>query len=264
MSFAPAERQNRSCPVRNSFVFQTMTVMAPDDELMIPLPHSRMHLSLVDISQNLHLPLPQAAKQMSMSPALLKRFCRHYGIKRWPYRKAHSVSRQLLLLQHSSRTTFSAKLAEGIASLRKLRTTVFAKLQYTTLDPLIFQYIPLPLVPTIQLAQNSPSDDSSSPASAIVPTSPFEASSTTTPQTASIVPQDEEVSLQPLIDVHEDATVPAASTPESTLDSALQFLLESLPADSSEALMSFTSLAPLEPATDLPLVNFEEMGSLLY
>eukprot|EP00698_Gefionella_okellyi_P006289 TRINITY_DN15672_c0_g1_i1.p1 TRINITY_DN15672_c0_g1~~TRINITY_DN15672_c0_g1_i1.p1 ORF type:complete len:276 (-),score=48.57 TRINITY_DN15672_c0_g1_i1:79-798(-) len=110
-----------------------------------PLPHSRMNLSIDEMAQQLHLPLPQAAKELGMSPALLKRFCRHYGLKRWPYRKAQSVSRQLLQLQSIPKAVASPKLQEGIDWLKKLRYSVFQHITETTLDNLILKLIPLAL-----------------------------------------------------------------------------------------------------------------------
>ena len=52
-------------------------------------------VSVDDIRQVLHLPAVEAAKELSMSARTLRRYCRKFGIKRWPYRKLGLVSAEI-------------------------------------------------------------------------------------------------------------------------------------------------------------------------
>ena len=64
-------------------------------------------VSVDDIRQVLHLPAVEAAKELSMSARTLRRYCRKFGIKRWPYRKLGLVSaeiRKRIHLNHAEET----------------------------------------------------------------------------------------------------------------------------------------------------------------
>jgi len=45
------------------------------------------------VSRYFHLPMKQAAKELRIGEAPLKRVCRRLGINRWPYRKLQSWER---------------------------------------------------------------------------------------------------------------------------------------------------------------------------
>ncbi|KAL0491257.1 hypothetical protein AKO1_009967 [Acrasis kona] len=56
---------------------------------MPPQPKKRPPLS--EITKRFHLPLLKAAEDLGVCQTLLKKFCRQYGITRWPYRKIKSL-----------------------------------------------------------------------------------------------------------------------------------------------------------------------------
>ena len=60
--------------------------MAPHNGHEPRLGHQLL-VSVDDIRQVLHLPAVEAAKELSMSARTLRRYCRKFGIRRWPYRK---------------------------------------------------------------------------------------------------------------------------------------------------------------------------------
>ncbi|KAL9654440.1 hypothetical protein ABK040_010463 [Willaertia magna] len=47
--------------------------------------------ALEEIMLRFHLPLQKAAEDLGICQTLLKKFCRQYGINRWPYRKIKSI-----------------------------------------------------------------------------------------------------------------------------------------------------------------------------
>lgn len=59
---------------------------------MPPQPKKRPPLS--EITKRFHLPLLKAAEDLGICQTLLKKFCRQYGINRWPYRKIKSLFMQ--------------------------------------------------------------------------------------------------------------------------------------------------------------------------
>lgn len=50
--------------------------------------------SIEEIKEHFHLPLDQAAPALDICETKLKKLCREYGIKRWPYRTIKSESKQ--------------------------------------------------------------------------------------------------------------------------------------------------------------------------
>nr|GME04307.1 protein RKD1-like [Ipomoea batatas] len=59
--------------------------------------------SLDTISPLFHLPASQAAKELNVSEDKLTKMCKKLGVKRWPYRKLHSLDNLLENLQHLSK-----------------------------------------------------------------------------------------------------------------------------------------------------------------
>ncbi|TXG66638.1 hypothetical protein EZV62_007913 [Acer yangbiense] len=47
-------------------------------------------LTLQDLAQFFHLPIEKASKKLRLSPTVVKKICRRYGVFRWPYRKKKS------------------------------------------------------------------------------------------------------------------------------------------------------------------------------
>jgi len=62
-------------------------------------------LSLMEITQHFNLPLEEAAKKLGVCVATLKRTCRNYHIKRWPYRKLRAVERRQSILEKGGHLT---------------------------------------------------------------------------------------------------------------------------------------------------------------
>ena len=53
---------------------------------------SRVHVNWPMITRYFHLPLLHAAHCMGISDSTLKKICRKFGLKRWPYRKYPDTS----------------------------------------------------------------------------------------------------------------------------------------------------------------------------
>ncbi|KAG2386612.1 hypothetical protein C9374_002356 [Naegleria lovaniensis] len=77
---------------------------------MPPTPKKKPTLD--EISQRFYLPLQKAADDMGICQTLLKKFCRQYGISRWPYRRIRSI----LLKENDTidEETFKLRVAEFI------------------------------------------------------------------------------------------------------------------------------------------------------
>ena len=94
-------------------------------------------LSLADIVQYFHLPLEEAAKQLRVCVATLKRSCRDHGIRSWPFRKLRAIKRRKAILSNGGRLTPSqqAVLQQCEESIAKLRTGALAQVEFIpTLD----------------------------------------------------------------------------------------------------------------------------------
>lgn len=50
------------------------------------------NITLETLSLLYHLPTQEAAKKLEVCPTIFKRICRKQGLKRWPYRKIHSIN----------------------------------------------------------------------------------------------------------------------------------------------------------------------------
>ncbi|XP_027356920.1 uncharacterized protein LOC113866238 [Abrus precatorius] len=59
----------------------------------------RMELS--DFSDYFHLPIEEASRQVSLCPTVVKKICRRAKLKRWPYRKVKSITKQIGLLRRA-------------------------------------------------------------------------------------------------------------------------------------------------------------------
>lgn len=54
-------------------------------------PQPKRRPPLEEITKRFHLPLLKASEELGICQTLLKKFCRQYGITRWPYRKVQHL-----------------------------------------------------------------------------------------------------------------------------------------------------------------------------
>nr|GMD81931.1 protein RKD2-like [Ipomoea batatas] len=69
------------------------------------------------VSRYFHLPMKQAAKELRIGEALLKRVCRRLGINRWPYRKLQSWERLAEDVQQFDKLQENAEKRETVKNL---------------------------------------------------------------------------------------------------------------------------------------------------
>eukprot|EP00698_Gefionella_okellyi_P024029 TRINITY_DN836_c5_g1_i1.p1 TRINITY_DN836_c5_g1~~TRINITY_DN836_c5_g1_i1.p1 ORF type:complete len:333 (+),score=65.66 TRINITY_DN836_c5_g1_i1:53-1000(+) len=98
-----------------------------------------IHLSLAQIARYINIPIPEAAKNLNVCVSILKRLCRDYGMRRWPFRKIRSVQEKMAVFRRTSIDSPSGKLAQSIASLRLLRETVLKEIPVTPIDDLLYR-----------------------------------------------------------------------------------------------------------------------------
>lgn len=70
-------------------------------------------LSLEELSKYFDMKIVDASKELGISSTLLKKICRKYGIKRWPYRKLQSVNKQIDSLQNSINQSVGTDVFSG-------------------------------------------------------------------------------------------------------------------------------------------------------
>ena len=71
-------------------------------------------MSLEELSAYFHMPSDQACKQLGIGLTVLKRLCRKYNIKRWPFRKMKSLDR---LIDNVKSGNLASKVNTTVAEL---------------------------------------------------------------------------------------------------------------------------------------------------
>jgi len=120
------------------------------------MPRTKIHRTADEISMHLHLPLAEAAKNMGMCTALLKRVCREHGITRWPHRQIRSISGQLDITAPGS--PFNPRLEQDLEALKQWRETTLKHVKTTSIDSLLYDKKPIrdPEPRNVPLTQSSP------------------------------------------------------------------------------------------------------------
>jgi len=105
----------------------------------------RKGITREELGTALHLPLAQAAKQFNMCTAKLKKVCREYGVRRWPFRKILSAQRYLEAKQRGQELSATSQedSLRVTQELRLLRDTAFAGTPCAILDRLLVEQLPL-------------------------------------------------------------------------------------------------------------------------
>eukprot|EP00698_Gefionella_okellyi_P025272 TRINITY_DN9204_c0_g1_i1.p1 TRINITY_DN9204_c0_g1~~TRINITY_DN9204_c0_g1_i1.p1 ORF type:complete len:248 (-),score=32.89 TRINITY_DN9204_c0_g1_i1:285-1028(-) len=158
------------------------------------MPPTKTHRSAAEVACYLHLPILDAARELGVCPALLKRLCRRHGLMRWPHRKVASITSQLRSLREASNAEPQGRLATDIMELRIMRETILANVGYTSLDALIYDYEPLPELETSSSDSDSVMMDVAPVATAvpltqqILPAIPHAASAATLPGISQLTP----------------------------------------------------------------------------
>ena len=74
----------------------------------------KSNLTLDQLSACFHMPSDQACKQLGIGLTVLKRLCRKYEIKRWPFRKMKSLDR---LIKNVKSGNLASKMKTSISEL---------------------------------------------------------------------------------------------------------------------------------------------------
>eukprot|EP00698_Gefionella_okellyi_P001922 TRINITY_DN11785_c0_g1_i1.p1 TRINITY_DN11785_c0_g1~~TRINITY_DN11785_c0_g1_i1.p1 ORF type:complete len:189 (+),score=13.48 TRINITY_DN11785_c0_g1_i1:77-643(+) len=69
--------------------------MAPRNPDRLRTPANKKMVTMEDISATFHMPIKQAAIHLKVCTTVIKKHCREYGIKRWPFRKILSVQKKI-------------------------------------------------------------------------------------------------------------------------------------------------------------------------
>ncbi|XP_077230920.1 uncharacterized protein LOC143863994 [Tasmannia lanceolata] len=81
-----------------------------------------MKLKLNDFVPYFHLPITLAAKRLNLCPTVLKKICRRFFLKRWPYRKLKSIDRKIANLKEDLAANKGGEAADSIkANIERLR-----------------------------------------------------------------------------------------------------------------------------------------------
>jgi uncharacterized coiled-coil DUF342 family protein len=80
-------------------------------------------ITIDDLREYFHLPLYDAAKKFGIGMTLLRRLCRKYNIKKWPYRQIESLckiiqSLEIALLDEKLSSNEQYHLIEKVQSLK--------------------------------------------------------------------------------------------------------------------------------------------------
>jgi hypothetical protein len=89
----------------------------------------KFHLTKAEIQQQFHLPLEEAAKALGICSSVLKKTCRHHGIKRWPYRKIKSLNKKKVSLEQSVKTFYNQyhKMKSQLEQVNKERKDILLR-----------------------------------------------------------------------------------------------------------------------------------------
>ncbi|KAJ0988466.1 hypothetical protein J5N97_006822 [Dioscorea zingiberensis] len=82
-------------------------------------------LQLTDLAEYFHLPIAEASKELSLCTTAIKKICRKYGMRRWPYRKVKSIDKMISNLLNKTGPEDTQNLAE-IEKLRERRAQICA------------------------------------------------------------------------------------------------------------------------------------------
>nr|GME20452.1 replication factor A protein 1-like [Ipomoea batatas] len=93
--------------------------VSKSDETIILDKRTSTTWSFDTISPLFHLPPSQAAKELNVSEDKLTRMCKKLGVKRWPYRKLHSLDNLLQNLQYLSKLKTYTVGKERVIELKK-------------------------------------------------------------------------------------------------------------------------------------------------
>ncbi|CAM9230162.1 unnamed protein product, partial [Choristocarpus tenellus] len=77
-------------------------------------------VTLRDLERYFEYPIEEVSRMMGVSTTIIKRLCRKYGIKRWPYRQIRSVNKSIKYVELLARTAQSPdrqRLQEQLVSL---------------------------------------------------------------------------------------------------------------------------------------------------
>jgi len=81
------------------------------------MPPATRKISYEELAKHFHLPLTDASIQLGVCTTVLKRVCRQYKIKRWPYRKIRSIDHTVEALKgfgdHMENVTTTVKKTRG-------------------------------------------------------------------------------------------------------------------------------------------------------
>merc|ERR1712166_531909 len=84
-------------------------------------------LTFQDLQTDFDQPLAAVARKLNVCTTLFKKICRHFGIKRWPFRKLKSLEKKIALLESKSpglkRTSALAVYQQEVQQIRTFART---------------------------------------------------------------------------------------------------------------------------------------------
>jgi len=90
------------------------------------IPKHTNDLSLEILQSFFHLPIKEAVNEIKICETTIKKRCRDFGIKRWPYRKINCIdnliSSKEFALQKNGSDTKKKELLKQIKDLKRKRT----------------------------------------------------------------------------------------------------------------------------------------------
>jgi hypothetical protein len=91
------------------------------------MPPAKLRPSLNEIQNYYHLPLSTAAEKLGICRTLLKKTCRHYKIKRWPFRRLNSLNKKINTLSNSDHISGTINNEDTVQQKTNLQDMIIEK-----------------------------------------------------------------------------------------------------------------------------------------
>ncbi|GFH29692.1 RWP-RK domain-containing transcription factor, partial [Haematococcus lacustris] len=73
-----------------------------------------------------HLPIHEAAQQLSVGVTVLKKYCRRFKVGRWPFRKLQSLDKLIRSVEEQAAAEPNVDMSFTLSELQRFKAEVYA------------------------------------------------------------------------------------------------------------------------------------------